>query len=451
MPTFYADVILSKNQIKDVVLHKASADLASPVEGQVYYNTTTKKPKWYDGTAWSIFGTVSSVSVGNLSPLFTSSVATSGTTPAVTFTLSNAGQNLSFMGPASGGAGAPSFRAIVQADLPSAVPVSFWSAATADVSMGSFAITNLKDPVNPQDAATMAYVDAVAQGLSTKLACRVATTGNITLSGTQTIDGIAVAVGNRVLVKDQTTASQNGIYIVASGAWTRATDANAWVEIPGSFTFIQEGTVNADNGWVCISDQGGTLNTTAINYTQFSGAGQITAGSGLTKSGNTLSILLDTNAGLSISGSGIKIALAAASGLLTAGGLAVNVDGSTVELSANAVKVKNAGITHTHISSASFNSTISGGSGTTIGVVGYTFVSGTTVCRKYSTTGSLATGAFSTAITHNLGTKDVVAMVRDASDNYVMVDCQANTINQVTLTGNNNTGAALTVSVVVIG
>lgn len=151
------------------------------------------------------------------------------------------------------------------------------------------------DPVANLGAATKQYVDSVAQGLDVKQSVKVATTANITLSGTQTIDGISVVAGDRVLVKDQSTASANGIYIVAAGAWTRATDMDAWAEVPGAFTFVEQGTVNADSGWVCTADQGGTLGTTGITFAQFSGAGQITAGAGLTKSGNTIDVVGTSN------------------------------------------------------------------------------------------------------------------------------------------------------------
>jgi len=162
---------------------------------------------------------------------------------------------------------------------------------TASVSMNSQALTNVLDPTNPQDAATKAYVDAARSGLDVKQSVRVATTANITLSGTQTIDGVVLSAGDRVLVKDQSTGSQNGIYVVAAGAWSRATDADLDAEVTaGMFTFVAEGTTNADSGWVLTTNDSITLGTTALAFAQFSGAGQITAGSGLTKSGNTLGL-----------------------------------------------------------------------------------------------------------------------------------------------------------------
>jgi hypothetical protein len=166
------------------------------------------------------------------------------------------------------------------------------TAPTAAVSLNSQKITNLSDPTDAQDAATKAYVDATKQGLDVKDSVRAATTANISLSGTQTVDGIELEAGNRVLVKNQSTASENGIYLVVSGGtWTRAIDFNTSGKVTsGAFTFVEEGTANADSGWVLTTDGAVTLGTTSLTFTQFSGAGQITAGAGLTKTGNTLDV-----------------------------------------------------------------------------------------------------------------------------------------------------------------
>jgi hypothetical protein len=148
---------------------------------------------------------------------------------------------------------------------------------TADQSMGGFKLTNLAAPVNPNDAARKTDVDAAASGLDVKESCRVATTANITIATAlnvgDTIDGVTLADGDRVLVKDQTAGAENGIYI-AGVTPARSTDADEDSEVTaGMFTFIEEGTANADSGWVLTSNDPLTVGTSTLTFTQFSGAG----------------------------------------------------------------------------------------------------------------------------------------------------------------------------------
>jgi hypothetical protein len=158
--------------------------------------------------------------------------------------------------------------------LPNTTRLDQLVAAGADYSMGGFKLTNLAAPVNPNDAARKADVDAAANGLDVKLSVRAATTANITLSGAQTIDGVSVVAGDRVLVKNQTTTTQNGIYVAASGAWARSSDADTNAEVhAGMFTFVTEGTTNADSGWVLATNDPITLGTTSLTFAQFSGGG----------------------------------------------------------------------------------------------------------------------------------------------------------------------------------
>jgi hypothetical protein len=139
-------------------------------------------------------------------------------------------------------------------------------------------------------AAIKTYIDLAIQKINRKDSVRAATTANITLSGTQTIDGVALAIGDRVLVKNQTTGSQNGIYVVASGAWTRSTDCDTAEKILSAEVAVREGTNFADDTFLMTTDGTITLGTTSLAWIQTSGAGQITAGGGLVKSGDTLSI-----------------------------------------------------------------------------------------------------------------------------------------------------------------
>lgn len=163
---------------------------------------------------------------------------------------------------------------------------------------GLTSVTVTQDPTADLQLATKQYVDNIAQGLDPKASCVYGTTGIITLSGLATQAGgdwaSTLTAGDRILVKNQANAAQNGIYAASSGGWTRTTDMDNWSEVPSAFTFIQEGTTLADTGWVTTAGAGGTIGVTAMPWVQFSGAGTYTAGTGLTLTGTQFSI---TNVG----------------------------------------------------------------------------------------------------------------------------------------------------------
>jgi len=211
------------------------------------------------------------------------------------------------------------------------------SAPVSAFSFGSQNLTSLADPVNPQDGATKNYVDSVAQGLNVKQSCFATTTGNITLSGLSTQAGgdwsSSLTSGDRVLVKNQTQQEDNGIYVASSTGWSRSSDANTWAELISAFTFVQTGATEADTGWVCTVDAGGTLGTTPVTWVQFSSAGAYSAGTGLTLTGNQFSI---TNTAVtagsygSTGGTQTLVATVNAQGQLTAlASYDINVDGGT--------------------------------------------------------------------------------------------------------------------------
>ena len=164
------------------------------------------------------------------------------------------------------------------------------------IAMGTNKITGLGTPTDATDAATKAYVDSAAQGIDWKASVRAATTANVTLASAlengDTLDGVVLATGNRVLVKNQSTGSENGIYVVkSSGAPDRSTDCDIAAELTSNFAvFVEEGTANADQGYVLTNDGAITVGTTALTFTQFTGLGQVTAGTGLDKTGNTIDI-----------------------------------------------------------------------------------------------------------------------------------------------------------------
>lgn len=192
-------------------------------------------------------------------------------------------------------------------------------------------ITIVDAPVASTDAVNKGYVDSKIAGLTWKNAVKVATTTNITLSGTQTIDGVAVLVSNRILVKDQTDTTENGIYVVSAGAWSRATDMDQTTplnELNSAAVFVERGTLYADTGWTQMHSVD-TLGTDPVVFVQFSGAANVTAGVGLSITGNQLDINL---------GAGIAQLPTDEVGLdlFASGGLMTTLDGTAVSTSTGA-------------------------------------------------------------------------------------------------------------------
>ena len=260
--------------------------------------------------------------------------------------------NAILAGPTSGSAAAPTFRSLVAADIPSIAHTKIsdfdtgvrtnrlneMTAPNGAVSFASQKITNLADPTADADAANKGYVDGVAQGLDIKDSCTAATTANITISTAlnngDTLDGVTLSTNDRVLVKNQNTASENGIYKVGSSP-ARVDDLAAGVDAAGAFTFVEQGTVNGDNAFVCSSDKGSAVvGTNNLTFVQFSGAGQVIAGNGIDKSGNTLSVDLKSNGGLVIESTEIAVDLGASS---ITGTLAVS-DGGTGSATASGAR-----------------------------------------------------------------------------------------------------------------
>jgi hypothetical protein len=154
-------------------------------------------------------------------------------------------------------------------------------------------LTLAGDPTAALHPASKQYVDNLAAGLDVKPSVKAAGVGDLALSGEQNVDGVALTAGDRVLVKNQNVPAENGVYVVAAGAWSRSADMDAWGKLPGAFVFVEQGAVNADSGWVCAADAGGTLGTDAVVWSQFAGVGafvplsrQVTAGAGLTGGGD---------------------------------------------------------------------------------------------------------------------------------------------------------------------
>jgi len=316
---FVTNLDLVQNQILNGRFESVASDPGSGnFEGRLIYNTTEDTIKVYTGSAWrKMLHGISSA--GSASEAITVSEANG----AVTIT--------------------PNLATGTDDGVMSASDKSKLDAATASDSVSTLVIRDasgrfqVATPVNGLDAANKSYVDSARTGLDVKASVKVATTGAITLStgleAGDTIDGYTLVAGDRVLVKNQDTASENGIYVVAeSGAPSRADDADSSAEVtPGLFTFVEQGTLNADSGWVLITNAPITLGTTGLEFSLFSVAGNILAGDGLLKTGDVLSVRVDDNAAsptLEISSDRLRIAATAAGSGLTGGGaspLAINL------------------------------------------------------------------------------------------------------------------------------
>tara|TARA_B100001094_G_scaffold43343_2_gene38075 strand:+ start:1723 stop:4572 length:2850 start_codon:yes stop_codon:yes gene_type:complete len=206
---------------------------------------------------------------------------------------------------------------------------SFFKFTTDGSTLSNIRVATTPSDIN--DAASKSYVDATANGLDVKDSVRAATTAAGTLASDfangDAIDGVTLATNDRILIKDQADGSENGIYTVnASGAPTRATDFDADAEVTaGAFTFVEEGTTNGDTGHVLSTNGSITVGSTSIAFTQFSGAGLLTAGTGLTKTGNTLDVI--GGDGIVANANDMAIDLAADTALAFAGGkLDVTID-----------------------------------------------------------------------------------------------------------------------------
>lgn len=167
---------------------------------------------------------------------------------------------------------------------------------------GLTSVTVTQDPTSALQLATKQYVDGVAQGLNVKAAVVWGTTANILLTGLTTQAGGewtgTLTAGDRILVKNQTLPAENGIYAASALGWTRTADADTWNELVSAFVFVEDGATLADTGWVCTVNPGGTLGVTAVTWSQFSGAGTYTAGTGLTLTGNQFSLTVPVTAAL---------------------------------------------------------------------------------------------------------------------------------------------------------
>src|SRR5262249_18186424 len=400
MPTIYGAVDLAKNEIRNAVMQNLGSAPASPVKGLMYFNSTDNTFYWYDGTAWQAAkgGTP-------INPATTVTTQAIGDAPVVGSLTTYAREDHKHGQPAfgaitteqtfgaSGGNG--SAATIARSDHTHGNPVhdaAAHAAATNNYNMAGWKLTGLGAPGAAGDSATKGYVDGLINGLSWKDAVRAASTTNVALSGLATaVDGVTLVNQDRVLLKNQTTASQKGMWSARAGAGVAGPEAGARGDLLTAAVFVRGGTTQADTAWVMTTNAPITIDTTALTWVQFGGPTTYIGGAGLTLTGNTFDV-----------GAGTGITVAADT---------VAVDTTVIA-------------TRTYVDT---------GSG---------------VAHKYA---AALTGTSSPeTVTHNLATRDVQVTVLNGATPYtaVEVDWDATTTNTVTVRYNPNLGAGYRVVVV---
>jgi hypothetical protein len=495
---FVTNLDLVQNQILNGRFESVASDPnTGNFEGRMIYNTTEDTIKVYSGSAWRKM--LWEITSG------TTALVPSETNGTVALTIANVTSSVDGL-----------MSATDKVKLDASTSNNTASTIVFRDSNGDFSantitaakVTGLSAPSADTDAANKAYVDAARSGLDVKASVRVATTADISLSNSTTsVDDITLNDGDRILVKDQDTASENGIYIVStSGAWSRAADADSSAEVTsGLFTFVAEGSANADSGWVLATNDTIVLGTTDLVFNKFSGAGQIIAGLGLSKSGvqsnqldvNTdgTSIEVDGNDDLRIASGAAGDGLGWSTGVLSiniasTGGMQITSDNLEIKLNsgvsglnttANGLALDSSmagtGLTFTtgvlsvntiDLTSASGNGVsgllpiANGGTNASTEAAarlnlaftpaGYS-TSQAVLARIAASDCSASSGSTSvTTVTHNFATNDVVVQVYDTVTNdTVIADVVRANTNAVTVTINGASIVAGDYRIVVTG
>jgi hypothetical protein len=400
---FLTNIDLNQNQLINATFEKLGTDPSSGnFEGRLIYNTATDTIKVYTGSAWkSLPHTI--VSGGG-----------AGIAEALTVSESNGTITLTL--------------AVADTDSAGLLPAAMWQMltdATSDatnsklVKRDSSGNAKVATPTDSAHIATKGYVDSARQGLDVKASVRVATTAAINLStdleAGDVIDGVTLVAGDRVLVKNQGTASENGIYVaVASGAASRSSDANGTADTgeltSGTFTFVEAGTVNFDSGFVVSTDGAITVGSTNITWTQFSGAGSFEAGDGLSKSGTQVNVNVTSNR-TAITSDAIDISAnyVGQSSITTLGTITTGVwNGTDVAVADGGTGASDAASARTNL-----------GIKTTAGAV----TTSTSTLARVAKQGCAAsiTGVSTTTVTHNFGTTDVNVQIYEVSSGATVI------------------------------
>lgn len=408
--SFLTSINLNKNELSNARVQNLSTAPSSPVNGQIYYDSDDDVMYFWNGSSWR---SMDANAAGVAASTWDANSIVKADTDDNPVALTVAEQTL--VGRLSGGqiddlsiAQVKTLLSLSDADVQALVgamvtgntetgvvvtyqagdqtldfvvePLNDLPAPDGDLSMASFKITNLATPTATTDAATKGYVDSAINGLSWKDQVKVASTAAGTLATDfedgDTVDGVALATGDRILIKDQASAAENGVYVVAaSGAPTRAEDADSEADLLSAAVFVEQGTANADTAWIMTTNSAIVVDTTALTWTQFGAGASYTAGAGLTLTGNDFE---------------------------------VNVDDSTIEINADTLRVKDAGITDAKLAesySKQHEETVGNGADTTF------------------------------AITHGLGSKDVIVQVYRVATPWDTVECDVTRTdtNEVTI------------------
>ena len=399
---FLTNLDLNSNQLINAKFEALATNPSSGnFEGRMYFNTATFTVMVYANGAWkkSVHSIVSGGGAGIAEAL---TVSESNGTVTLTLAVADADS-------------AGLLSAAFFGDLNDAT-----SSATANKLAKRDASGNISvaTPTTDGHAATKGYVDAARQGLDVKASVRVASVAPVAiataLEAGDVIDGVTLVAGDRVLLKDQSTASENGIYVaVASGAGaaSRADDADTSGKVTtGMFTFVAEGTINADNGFVLTTNDAITLGTTGLTFVQFSGAGQVIAGAGLTKSGNTLDVV-GTADRITVNVDSVDIAstYAGQSTITTLGTITTGIWNGTD------VAVADGGT----------GSGTAAGARTNLGIIstaGAVTTSTSTLARVASQgCAASAAGVSSTTVTHNFNTLDVSVQIVEVAGGATVI------------------------------
>lgn len=453
MPTYYGAIDLSKNELRNAVVQNLPSAPSTPLKGQIYMDSVGNILYWYNGSGWiaaqggagaTLATTVTTEAVGDAPVVGVSTnVAREDhkhgreafgpvTTSTSLFGLASSnGVNTTL-------ARSDHFHGLPPHDnsLHSIIPLSVLATATADVNLGGFKLTNVGAPVSATDATNKTYVDNLVAGLSWKDSVRVASTVNNAASGLIAVDGVTVVAGDRVLQKNQSAPEVNGIYIAAVGAWARATDADTGAELVGMAVFVEAGTTNSDTAWVLTNNAPIVLNSDPLTYVQFTGGGAVTAGAGMTQSGNTLNVIAgDTSLTIAADSMIVNTAVIASAtrNLIAGAGLTGGGD-LTADRTFNVV----AGDT---------SLTVAADSVIVNTAVIATVASITGMVKKFA--GALTGTASPEVVTHNLNTRDIQLTVLNGASPYTAaeVDWDATTVNTATIRYNPNLGAGYRVVV----